>query len=74
MSQKNLSVSEQTKRELAAALKEAMAQKPLDTITISELTNACGMRRQSFYYHFEDIYDLLRWMFENEAISLLRQQ
>lgn len=74
MSQKNLSVSEQTKRELAAALKEAMAQKPLDKITISELTNACGMRRQSFYYHFEDIYDLLRWMFENEAISLLRQQ
>ena len=74
MNQKNLSVSEQTKRELAAALKEAMAQKPLDKITISELTSICNMRRQSFYYHFEDIYDLLRWMFENEAISLLRQQ
>ena len=74
MNQKNVSVSEQTKRELAAALKEAMAQKPLDKITISELTNACSIRRQSFYYHFEDIYDLLRWMFEKEAISLLRQQ
>ncbi len=74
MNQKNLSVSEHTKRELAAALKEAMAQKPLDKITISELTSTCNMRRQSFYYHFEDIYDLLRWMFENEAISLLRQQ
>ena len=74
MNQKNLFVSEQTKQELAAALKEAMAQKPLDKITISELTSACNIRRQSFYYHFEDIYDLLRWMFENEAISLLRQQ
>ena len=74
MNQKNLSVSEQTKHQLAAALKEAMAQKPLDKITISELTNSCNIRRQSFYYHFEDIYDLLRWMFENEAISLLRQQ
>lgn len=74
MNQKNVSVAEQTKRELAAALKEAMAQKPLDKITISELTNACSIRRQSFYYHFEDIYDLLRWMFEKEAISLLRQQ
>ena len=60
MNQKNVSVSEQTKRELAAALKEAMAQKPLDKITISELTSACSIRRQSFYYHFEDIYDLLR--------------
>ena len=74
MNQKNVSVSEQTKRELAAALKEAMAQKPLDKITISELTSACSIRRQSFYYHFEDIYDLLRWMFEKEAISLLRHQ
>lgn len=74
MDDKNLSVSEQTKHALAAALKEAMAQKSLDKITISELTSACNIRRQSFYYHFEDIYDLLRWMFENEAISLLRQQ
>ena len=74
MNQKSVSVSEQTKHQLAAALKEAMAQKPLEKITISELTNACHLRRQSFYYHFEDIYDLLRWMFEDEAISLLRQQ
>ena len=34
----------------------------------------CNIRRQSFYYHFEDIYDLLRWMIQNEAISLLKQQ
>lgn len=74
MNQRNLSVSEQTKHELAAALKKTMAQKPVEKITISELTSACNIRRQSFYYHFEDIYDLLRWMFENEAISLLRQQ
>lgn len=74
MDYKNSPVSEQTKNALAAALKEAMAQKPLDKITISELTGACNLRRQSFYYHFEDIYDLLRWLFEKEAISLLRQQ
>lgn len=74
MDEKNISIAEQTKHALATALKEAMAQKSLDKITISELTHACSIRRQSFYYHFEDIYDLLRWMFENEAISLLRQQ
>lgn len=74
MDEKNPSVSEQTKLQLAAALKTLMAQKPMDKITISELTNICNIRRQSFYYHFEDIYDLLRWMIENEAISLLRQQ
>lgn len=74
MDEKNPSVSEQTKLQLAAALKTLMAQKPMDKITIAELTNMCNIRRQSFYYHFEDIYDLLRWMIQNEAISLLQQQ
>lgn len=74
MDEKNPSVSEQTKLQLAAALKTLMAQKPMDKITIAELTSMCHIRRQSFYYHFEDIYDLLRWMIDNEAISLLKQQ
>lgn len=74
MNEKNPSVSEQTKHQLADALKTLMAQKPMDKITISELTTLCQIRRQSFYYHFEDIYDLLRWMIQNEAIKLLQQQ
>ena len=74
MQEKNSTASEQTKQQLAAALKTLMEQKPMDKITISELTAICKIRRQSFYYHFEDIFDLLRWMFQNEAISLLQQQ
>ena len=70
---KTYAVSEQTKRALAAALKEKMAHKPLSRLTIGELTEACGMKRQNFYYHFEDIYDLMRWMFREEAVVLLRQ-
>lgn len=65
--------SEQTKCALAAALKEMMAQKPIDRVTIHDLTERCGIRRQTFYYHFEDVYDLLRWMFQEEAVALLKQ-
>ena len=68
------SASARTKRNLAAALKEKMAKKPLEQITIQELTEQCGMQRRAFYYHFEDIYALVRWMFQEEAISLLKQQ
>lgn len=68
------SASERTKRNLAAALKEKMAKKPLEQITIQELTEQCGMQRRAFYYHFEDIYALVRWMFQEEAISLLNQR
>ena len=32
------------------------------------------MQRRAFYYHFEDIYALVKWMFQEEAISLLQQQ
>lgn len=66
-------VSEHTKTMLCQALKKKMAQKPLDKITIRELADDCGLKRQAFYYHFEDIYDLVRWMFQQEAVSLLRQ-
>ena len=74
MVEKTLSASEHTKQQLASALKVLMAERPMDKITISDLTAICKIRRQSFYYHFEDIYDLLRWMFQNEAISLQQHE
>lgn len=73
MERKTYAVSDQTKHALAAALKELIAQKPIDKITIHDLTERCGIRRQNFYYHFGDVYDLLRWMFQEEALSLLQQ-
>lgn len=72
MERKANAASDQTKYALAAALKELMAQKPIDRITIHDLTERCGIRRQTFYYHFEDVYDLLRWMFQAEAVALLK--
>ena len=52
--------SEVTRRAITDALKQLMTQKPLDKITISEIMELCGMRRQHFYYYFTDIYDLVR--------------
>ena len=65
-------ISLQTKKQLAAALKEAMEKKPFSKITVSELIAACGMNRKTFYYHFSDIYDLLVWMFEQEAVEVVK--
>ena len=65
--------SEAAKREICAALKTLMAQKPLNKISIAEIMQSCGMARQHFYYHFEDIYDAVRWMFDQEAVALLRE-
>lgn len=61
-----------TKKTLAESLKKAMRTKPFSKITVSEIINDCGVNRKTFYYHFEDIYALLKWMFEEEAIEVVR--
>ena len=71
MKQKEISLT--TKKELAAALKTLMARKPLTKITVRELTEECGLNRNSFYYHFEDIFALFKWMLEAEAVEVVNQ-
>lgn len=62
-----------TKRTLAASLKGLMEKKPLSKITVSEIIADCGVNRKTFYYHFADIYALLKWMLEEEAIEVVKQ-
>ncbi len=69
----NEELSLKTKKSLAAALKKAMETKKLSKITVSDLTAECNVNRKTFYYHFTDIYALLKWMFEEEAIEVVKQ-
>ena len=61
-----------TKKLLADTLKNLMRCKAFSKITVSEIIQACGVNRKTFYYHFEDIYALLKWMFEEEAIEVVK--
>lgn len=61
-----------TKKTLAESLKKIMKKKNFSKITISEIIADCGVNRKTFYYHFEDIYDLLKWIFENEAVEVVK--
>ncbi len=63
-----------TKESLAAALKQMMNVKPIDKITVKDLVEICGVNRQTFYYHFDDVYDLLEWVFEQDANRVLPQK
>lgn len=66
---------DRTKNDLDDALRQLLEQKPLDQIRIRELTDLCGIRRQSFYYHFPDVWALFDWSLRMEARRLpLRQQ
>ncbi len=54
-------MSQFTKRALEESLKHLLLKKPLNKITINDITEDCGINRMTFYYHFKDIYDLVEW-------------
>ncbi len=60
-----------TKRALAASLKKLLSQKTLDKITVIDIAEECEVNRQTFYYHFKDIYDLIDWIYTHEAARAL---
>ena len=57
-----------TEHRLAEALKEMMSEMALDDISVTLLVKKCRVNRQTFYYHFHDIYDLLTLVFLDEKI------
>ena len=61
-----------TKYALEDSLKKFLLKKPLDKITISDLTSDCGISRMAFYYHFKDIYDLVEWACIEDATRALQ--
>ena len=56
-----------TKYALENSLKKLLLQKPLNKITINDITEDCGINRMTFYYHFRDIYDLVEWVCLEDA-------
>lgn len=65
-------MSEITKKALGESLKKLSMKKELSKITIKNITDYCGVNRQTFYYHFKDIYDLIEWIYTNDIIKELK--
>ena len=62
-------MSDLTKQALIASFKKLLETEPFDKITISDITNDCGLSRQTFYYHFRDIFDMIRWIYNSESLN-----
>ena len=53
-----------TKQAIAEALRNLLNQRSIEKITVKDIVEECGVNRQTFYYHFYDVYDLMEWMIE----------
>lgn len=58
-----------TKQALSFALKELMSTQPLDKIRVNHVTEQARVSRNTFYYHFSDINELLAWTYDNEVVN-----
>ncbi len=50
-----------TKEAIAQAFEGLLEKRSIDKITVKDIVTECGINRQTFYYHFHDIYDLMEW-------------
>ena len=53
-----------TKLIIARSLISLMQKMPLDKISVARIADNCGLNRHTFYYHFIDKQDLVRWIFD----------
>lgn len=58
---------------IAQAAKTLLMEKGVRKLTVKDIVDECRITRQAFYYHFEDIPALFRWMFERDTERTLLQ-
>lgn len=66
------SVAEKRKEAFAEALLKELHKLPVEKITIDQLALDCEVSRKTFYYYFEDIYDLFKWIIHKEVIEKVK--
>ena len=57
---------------IATAFAQMARKKPIDKITVKDLVEQCGISRQAFYYHFQDILEVMEWSIRQMVESTLQ--
>ncbi|MFV0341958.1 MAG: TetR/AcrR family transcriptional regulator [Anaerocolumna sp.] len=68
---KGENMSQTTRNALATSLKKLLENKPLEKISVRDITEDSEVNRQTFYYHYKDVYDLIEGIFLEEGTKVL---
>lgn len=63
-----------TRREIKTRFMELLSEKNLDKITVKELAEVCGISRNTFYYHYHDIFEVLEEIFQCEIMKVVEAE
>lgn len=58
---------------IAAAAKRLLLRRDGKKLTVTDIVNECHITRQTFYYHFADIPDLLLWMMNRNLERIMQE-
>lgn len=60
-----------TKEKMALSLKKLIISKPFSKITVGDIVDDSKINRNTFYYHFGNMYDLLYWTYNKEVQNII---
>lgn len=58
---------------ISTALIDLTDKKPIDKITVKDIVEMCSITRQTFYYHFQDIMDVIEWSMKQRMEEILEK-
>ncbi len=58
---------------IAKTLIDMAKQKGIDKITVKALIDECNISRQTFYYHFQDLMEVIEWSMEQALGKMLQE-
>ena len=61
----------ETKLQMSESLKRLIKDRPFSKITVQDIVADCSINRNTFYYHFENTYDLLSFAYEQEVKNIV---
>lgn len=61
------------KDSIAQAAKDLVVKKGVKKLTVTDIVEECHITRQAFYYHFEDVPSLLRWILERDSEQTIKE-
>ncbi len=62
-----------TEKAIKETFMALLDERPLNEITIKDIVETCGISRNSFYYHFSDLPELIEVIVKEEAESIIQK-
>ncbi|MDY3052193.1 MAG: TetR/AcrR family transcriptional regulator [Ndongobacter sp.] len=66
-------MAQYTKKAIADCFVALLNERPFDKISVVDIADRCGITRNTFYYYYNDIYDLIDTLFREEIERILAE-